>query len=173
MDEVVNIIDLNGNITKKTTTKLKAHQEGICHGISTVAIINDLGQVLLQKRAKTKRDDPGKWDLSAAGHIALNESITKAVIRETYEEINIKIQEEDLELIDKFLFEEKNNQKYVKHYTYLFVLKKNIDIEKITMSKREVEAVKFIGKDEFIRYLKQEKMVKPMDKCLKLIDYLK
>lgn len=91
MDEMVKILNEQGEETGIIVEKLKAHKEGLCHGISAVAIINGEGKLLLQKRALIKRDAPGKWDVSSAGHISLDDTIKGAAIRETFEEIGIKI----------------------------------------------------------------------------------
>ena len=40
MDEVVDILDDKGNLIGKNVEKLEAHKNGICHGISAVAIVN-------------------------------------------------------------------------------------------------------------------------------------
>jgi len=59
-------------------------------------------EVLLQLRAGDKKTWPNYWDISAAGHIDLNETPEHAAVRETSEEIGLTIKEEDLSLI--FIF---------------------------------------------------------------------
>lgn len=173
MDEMVKVLNKQGEETGIIIEKLKAHKDGLCHGISAVAIINNEGKVLLQKRAITKRDDPGKWDLSAAGHISINDTVEEAAIRETFEEIGIKITKDDLNQIGVFLFEEENESKKVSHYTYLFVAKKDINKDMIVMQKSEVDEIKFVDKEEFKRMLQNGEMVKPMKYCMKVLDYMK
>ena len=80
-----------------------------CHGDNTlwhravhVLVFHpETGDILLQKRAKTKRIQPGKWDASVGGHISAGESIAEALLRETAEEIGLQQQSGDF----KFLFE--------------------------------------------------------------------
>ena len=50
MDEMVKILNEQGEETGVITEKLKAHKEGLCHGISAVAIINSEGKLLLQEQ---------------------------------------------------------------------------------------------------------------------------
>lgn len=128
MDEMVKVLNEQGKEMGSIVEKLKAHKEGICHGIVGIAIINSNGKVIIQKRAITKRDEPGKWDLSAAGHISSDETIIDAAIRETYEEIGIKIVEDDVQqesevdevkFVDKKeLLEMMNKGKMVKAFKY-------------------------------------------------------
>lgn len=54
-------------------------------------------EFLWQHRSEKIDRYPGKWDISAGGHINLGESAVQAAIRETYEEIGAKITADDLE----------------------------------------------------------------------------
>lgn len=55
-------------------------------------------EILLQKRQNTGYMD-GYYDLGASGHLEENESVRDAVIRESMEEANIKVNAEDLKLV--------------------------------------------------------------------------
>ncbi len=60
-----------------------------------VALVRD-DEVLLQQRQNTGYMD-GHWSFSAAGHVERGESVTAAAVRETYEELGVRITESDLE----------------------------------------------------------------------------
>lgn len=60
-----------------------------------VALVRD-GEVLLQQRRNTGYMD-GHWSFSAAGHVERGESVTAAAVRETREELGVRIAEDDLE----------------------------------------------------------------------------
>lgn len=173
MDEMVKALNKHGEETGVIIEKLEAHKEGVCHGISAVVIINAEGKVLLQKRAPTKRDEPGKWDLSAAGHISADDTAEEAAIRETIEEIGIKITKADLQQIDTYLFEKYEENKKISHYTYLFIVRKDIDKDKIVMQKSEVGEVKFVDKNDYNRMLKNGEMVGAIKYCGKILEYMK
>jgi 8-oxo-dGTP pyrophosphatase MutT (NUDIX family) len=53
-------------------------------------------EVLLQQRQNTGYMD-GHWTFSAAGHVERDESVYAAAVRETGEELGVRIQEADLE----------------------------------------------------------------------------
>lgn len=173
MDEMVKVLNEQGQEMGSIVEKLKAHKEGICHGVVGIAIINSNGKVIIQKRAITKRDEPGKWDLSAAGHISSDETIIDAAIRETYEEIGIKIVEDDLTYIDTFLFKAEGFNKKISHYTYVFIVKKDIDESELVLQESEVDEVKFVDKKELLEMLNKGKMVKAFKYCAKILDYMK
>lgn len=172
MDELVDVLNDEGKKTGEIVEKLKAHKDGICHGISAIALINTKGNVLLQKRALIKRDAPGKWDLSAAGHITSGDTPKEAAVRETFEEIGIEIKEDELELVDTFLYNKKNENKHIKHYTYLYVIKKDITEDMIVRQETEVDEVKFVNKKEYIELLESGKMAGAMVNCDKVLDYM-
>ena len=91
MDELVEVLTEDGKQTGERINKSIAHKEGICHGISVIALINNNGRLLIQKRSSNKKTEPNKWGLSGAGHIDIDETPEQAAIRELYEETGIKI----------------------------------------------------------------------------------
>lgn len=56
-------------------------------------------EVLLQKRAMTKKRKPGYYHISAGGHINIHESPINAAVRETKEEMGIEINPDHLYLV--------------------------------------------------------------------------
>lgn len=62
-----------------------------------VAVQNDRGEVLLQRRANTGFLD-GYWDLTGTGHLEYGESLEACAAREVSEEAGIVVDAEDLEL---------------------------------------------------------------------------
>lgn len=56
-------------------------------------------QVMLQKRAATKRTWPGYYDISSAGHINLGETPIEAAVRETQEELGVALSPENMHFI--------------------------------------------------------------------------
>ena len=118
MEELVQILTEDGKTTEKYINKFEAHKKGLCHGISAIGLIDKEGRLLIQKRSKIKKDEPNKWDLSSAGHIDVNESPKKAAIREMYEELGIKVEEQDLKLVDTYLNKIRLNEEiYINHFT--------------------------------------------------------
>lgn len=60
-------------------------------------------EYLFQHRSKHLRDNPDKWDVSAGGHINLDEKEIDAAVRETREEIGVSIDGGKLEYAASFL----------------------------------------------------------------------
>lgn len=174
MDELVEVLTEDGKSAGEKIGKITAHKQGICHGISAVALITINGRLLIQKRAVTKKDEPNKWDLSGAGHIDADETSEEAAVREIYEELGIKVEENELKLIDTYLNKVKLNEEiYINHFTYLFLVQKDISVDDIVMQKSEVSAIMFVNKKQYINLLNNGDMVEAIKYCNELLKYIK
>ena len=174
MDELVEVLTEDGKQTGERINKSIAHKEGICHGISAIALINNNGRLLIQKRSSNKKTEPNKWDLSGAGHIDIDETPEQAAIRELYEETGIKIKIEELKLIDIYLNKAKlDNNTFINHFTYLFLIQKDIDINSIKIQESEVSNTAFVNKKKYNELFNNKEMVEAIKYCNKILDYMK
>ncbi|MBR0430956.1 NUDIX domain-containing protein [Candidatus Saccharibacteria bacterium] len=77
-------------------------------GVAVVFLyrVKDNGELefLWQKRSEEIDRYPGYYDISAGGHINLGESLVEAAIRETYEEIGVSIEADDLQFLTMIPF---------------------------------------------------------------------
>lgn len=96
MDELIDILDSNGNYTGESCLKSVAHQHGFFHATVHIWLYTKDEKVLLQQRAPTKKVFPNLWDISVAGHIGSGEKVLEAALREVYEEIGLQLEEKDL-----------------------------------------------------------------------------
>ena len=62
----------------------------LVEGVQLWIINPDTNQVLMQKRSRNKKNNPGKIDVSVSGHVKSTETPTQAILREASEEIGIK-----------------------------------------------------------------------------------
>ncbi|MRH99897.1 NUDIX domain-containing protein [Kriegella sp. EG-1] len=158
MDELIDILDANGNLTGKTAMKTDAHKNGWFHQTIHVWFYTLNGEILLQQRGKDKDTYPLLWDVSVAGHISAGETIKKAAIREIEEEIGIKLKTEQLEKIGVFKSIHKHNDKLIDcefHHTYISKL--NIALEKLIKQESEIEELKLVPIKQFNIQLKDIK----------------
>ena len=102
-------------------------------------IINSNG-ILIQKRAITKKKNPDKWSIHG-GAVDAGETTLSAAIRETHEEVGIDLSEDDLELMISY------KHKYT--ITDVYLTKKEIPIEAVTIQKEEVQEAKYVSFEEF------------------------
>ncbi len=125
--------------------------ESICHGKNVefyhkpvwIWIMNSKNEVLVQKRAKTMKNHPNKWDMSSAGHVVSGETSIQGAIREVYEELGIKTQESDYKFISEYIADQ------FFEIAQVYLLKLDLDITNLTLQKEEVSEVKWLCYDDF------------------------
>ena len=61
----------------------------LTHRVAHVLVHNTAGDILLQKRSRSKFIQPGKWDTSVGGHLEPGEGYEQAALRELNEELGI------------------------------------------------------------------------------------
>lgn len=158
MNELIDILDANGNATGTTALKSKAHQLGLFHATVHIWLYTKSGEILLQQRGQNKVTYPLLWDVSVAGHIGAGEKIEVSAIREIDEEIGLKVQEQDLEKIGVFKSMQKHHQTLIDnefHHTFLCELK--IPLHLLQKQESEVADLKLIAMANFEKIIKTEK----------------
>ncbi len=89
MDEIFEIVNDNNNIIG-TAPRSQCHgNPELCHRTAHVIVLNESGDILLQKRSKNKDIQPGKWDTAVGGHLMIGETFKQAAVREMNEELGI------------------------------------------------------------------------------------
>lgn len=150
---LIDALDEEGNPTGAKMTKQEIHLGGVWHRAALVWIYNSKGEILLQLRAKDKDSFPGLLDISAAGHVDSGETPETAAIREIEEEIGLKVQSENILLIDKRTVSvpipEIGWQNNEIDYVYLYKFKDDIDV--LSMLDGEVEELVWIDADDLLR----------------------
>ena len=117
--------------------------------VEKVKIINENGEVLLQKRAAEKKRNPNMWS-KTGGHVISGEEPIEALKREVYEELGIKIHENDIILVGIH----KSNDGKNRYFGYNFIVKTNYSIKEMKLQKEEVSDVKFISIEELLNIKK-------------------
>ena len=148
MDELIDILDSQGNQTGKICLKSVAHQHGYFHATVHVWLYTKNEKILLQKRASTKKVFPNLWDISVAGHIGTGEEIEKAALREIYEEIGLKVSENDLIKIGIRKHQVSHpNGIQDNEFHHVFITELKVNPAKLTLQKEEVSEVQLFNLD--------------------------
>ena len=83
------LIDEQGNTIGKATRRECHNGSKLLHPVVHLHIINNDGELYLQKRSTNKDIQPGKWDTAVGGHIDYGETVEEALSREVREELGI------------------------------------------------------------------------------------
>ena len=139
MDELIDILTLEGKSTGKTALKSEAHKNGWFHATAHIWFFTSDEKILLQKRALTKKVFPGIWDISVAGHIGAGEEILEGAKREVFEEIGLILEDKDFIKIGTRIHQvnhENGIQDNEHHHVFIAELK--TPISELTMQPEEV-----------------------------------
>lgn len=169
MQEILDVYTRDGKyIGKKERSICHSANPRCYHKPVWIWIINDDNKILIQKRAKCKKDDPNLWDMPSAGHILAGETIIEGAIRETEEELGIKTSSYDY----KFLFEYICDESF--EIAQVFLLKKNIEISSMKLQEEEVSEVKWVNYEEFKNiFYSKEFVLYPNDYRERVLEVLK
>ena len=175
MEELIDVLDENGNKTGEILTRKQIHKKGLCHRIVVIAIIDAQGNILMQQRSKNKAKNPGKWDVAAAGHVSSGQTSIEAAIRETLEEVGIKVNEKELEYILTYKDREKVEEDYIDNQIYdCYIIKREqIDLKDIKMQESEVEQVKLCKLKVFNHMMENGNIMERDEFYKKIIEHLK
>jgi len=122
-DELLDLVDENdmvvGTINRADYHKLVNESLGYIRA-AELFIVNDKGQVWTPVRTADKTIAPNGYDYSASGHVGAGETYLQALIRETKEEINLDISENELVFMAKIKSDD------IRYFRSLYMLRSNV-----------------------------------------------
>ena len=85
--EILPIVEPTGIVVGRAARQWCHSGEKHLHPVVHLHILNRSGELYIQKRAKTKKLLPGRWDTAVGGHVGYGERILEALFRESSEEL--------------------------------------------------------------------------------------
>ena len=139
----------------------------LLEGVQLWIINPDTNQVLMQRRSKNKKHNPGKIDVSVSGHVKTEDTVTQAVLREAGEEIGLTDSEDLCRRIKKIAESKVNladygrQGRYIVHFYLAFL---NNPLESYTKQDEEVEELFFMDYEELKQRVRNndQEMLIPM-----------
>ncbi len=149
-EELIEVLTADGEPTGRTKAKSAVHRDGDWHRAVHVWIIGSDGRLLLQRRAWTKENHPGLWDISAAGHVSAGESAIEAAIRETAEELGVSVSAAELEHVATLREQWRlNGGTYLDNEIHdVFIVRRDLEATALALQKEEVAEVQWVTADE-------------------------
>ena len=154
--ELLDVVDENNNLIGKTEDRELIHQKGLYHREVGIWIMNEKGEILVQKRSANKKQAPNKWGVTA-GHVDAGQEPIEVAIREVLEEIGLELSKEDIE----FLFVVKKYKKfsdtqYNNNIQYIYFTKTNREISEYIIQEEELSEVKYISIEELEKIIENK-----------------
>ena len=156
--EYFDLLDENGNKTGKIKVRNEVPRDGDWHKAVHIWIINENGDVLLQRRCATKDSNPNMLDISSAGHLSAGDNSLSGAIRELKEELNIDVKPDELQFIKTL----KRNSKYTStfinnEFDDLYILRTTKGIDEMKYQEEEISEIFFVPYKEFKNMVKNRK----------------
>lgn len=159
------VYDKYGNKTGIIKTRSDVWEEGEFHLGASVWIVNNKGEILIQKRASTKRIAPNLWG-NTVGSVISGETSKQGLVREVWEETGITVNEDELVFLDRHIWNNNINDNYIIIYDF--------PIEQVIIQPEEVSEVKWISIDEMKKLIYEGTCmmndVKGLDKICEFIE---
>lgn len=146
--EKLMVLDEEGNNTGEVQTRNYIHNNMIYHNEVRIFIFNGK-DILLEKRSKNKKFNPGKYCVPG-GHVPYNETIIECAINEVYEEVGLKLDQDDIHYIMKFK-QIKKDQKCFKNNFYTYTDK---PLDYFKKQDSEVDELVYMKFDKFMEMIK-------------------
>lgn len=160
MSELFEIVTEEGAVVGYATRAQCHGNPSLIHQTVHVLVFDDGRNLWMQKRSISKDIQPGKWDTSVGGHMAVGEKPVESALREMNEEMGITFCENRLEFCYRYLMRNDIESELV--WTFFCRIHKD---EKINFNKDEITEGKFwtiqdiescIGKNIFTPNFEQE-----------------
>lgn len=128
--EYWDVYDKKGKWKRRAIRKGERLKNNEYHIIVEGWILREDGNFIIQRRSLNKKSFAGMWYCSAGGSVISRETPKEGMVREFKEELGIEISENELHL--KRIITEKNT------IFYIFLVRKNISLDEITLQEEEV-----------------------------------
>lgn len=145
-------VDIYNNKRQKTGKIRERHSllKGEYRISSHIWIVNDNKELLIQKRALTEKRFPGKWSQTGGGVIT-EETSLDTVKRETKEELNLNINDNEIFYIGSYTRK--------KDIVDVWLVEKNVNINEVKLQEEEVAEVKIVTFSNFDKMIEKNEVV--------------
>lgn len=148
--EYFDLLDENGNKTGKIKLRTEVHRDGDWHKAVHIWIINNKGDVLLQRRCATKDSNPNMLDISSAGHLSAGDDSLTGAIRELKEELNLDVSKEELQFIKTLKRSSKYTSTFINNeFDDLYILRTDKTLNDMEFQEDEISEIFFVPYKQF------------------------
>ncbi len=148
--ELIDVITPDGVPTGVRKPKPEIHRDGDWHRAIHVWIVTPDKRILLQRRSMQKENNPGLWDVSAAGHVSAGEDPLDSALREVREELGLTLRPEELRHIATLPAScVLNGGTYFDNELHeIFIVRRAVDPGLLVLQKEEVDDAALVTIDE-------------------------
>ncbi len=112
-DEWFDVLDETGRILFPAPRSVCHRDPELLHAVVHLHVFDPGNRLYLQKRPADKMIQPDKWDTAVGGHVSSGESVAAALLRESLEEINLKLEKIKIIPLAQYVWRNKNESELV------------------------------------------------------------
>jgi 8-oxo-dGTP pyrophosphatase MutT (NUDIX family) len=136
--EIFDLYDRDFNLLEKKMVRGTSNNEGEYHLVTHIWIKNSEGKYLVQQRNKTTDKIPYQWAATGGAAVSGDDSI-KTAVKETFEELGIKLKEEQFTLLKRYFCEDG----IANFITDLYIVNEDILLKDLKIDTVEVRDVAY------------------------------
>lgn len=137
--------------TGRTMVRGDKIKSGEYHLVVHVCIFNAEGKMLIQQRQSFKEGWPNLWDISVGGSAVQGDTSKTAAEREVLEELGISL---NLQGVRPNL-----TMNFDVGFDDIYLVEYNVEIEELKLQEEEVQAAKWVTKEEILELLERKEFV--------------
>ena len=163
-DEIISIYDENDNYIGKDS-RINMRKNNLIHRCTTILILNEKNEILVQTRALTKEYCPGYLSAVSGGIISEGETVEENAQKELEEELGIDLNKTKykLQFLRKYFYEEKNLCKAWIYEYYMRITEE--ESNNIVFKDHEVDRIDWFTKEQLLKiYENPESKITPAGK---------
>lgn len=150
MEEYLPLYDRQGKPLGRELRRGDPPPEGALWRVCDVWIVNDAGQLLIQRRADTRPTNPGKWACTG-GAIHTGEDGEAGCLRETREELGFEPDRRRMHSLFEFVGQHAIHE--------VWLLRQNVSLDALHLQQEEVADARYATMEEILRMARQGEFV--------------
>lgn len=163
--ELFDLYDSDRNKTGRTMERGTPIPKGFYRMVVHICIFNSEGKMLIQRRQPFKHSWSGMWDFTVGGSSVSGDTSLSAAIRETSEEIGVKLAPDELKRVltiqTECIFDD------------IYIVQKDLDETALTLQYEEVEQVKWADIDEIKAMIKEGSFIPYHESLIDLLFFMR
>lgn len=159
--ELWDLYDKHRKLTNQTMVRGDAMIKNTYHLVIHVAIFNSENQMLIQKRQPDKIGWPNMWDITVGGSAITGDTSQVAAMRETEEELGLKIDLHNQLPHLSITFE--------RGYDDIYIVNREVDVVQLAVPNEEVADVQWANIDEIYDLIDEGRFISYRKSLIQLL----
>lgn len=152
------VVDENDKQVNQRADYNEVHAKGLWHRGVHVLIHTPDKQIMVQKRAPTLGFHPSEVEITAGGGVDAGETPTRAAIRETKEELGIRLAASDLRYVGKTRYNHRTKNLIKRTFIYSYIACVPLDRLKLSVNPEETSSAFLIPERQLRTALRRHRI---------------